>query len=315
MSIGHYVHWISSCPLVFNGVHWIQWTWCPMDMMISNRHSVQWTRRALVSINVHWTSCPLVFNGVHHGSNGHDVQWTSCVHWIHWTSCPLDPMDTIEHQLQWTWCPTDINGHQCTPCLLNTMSIGYHHVHWCSMVSIGSNGNDVQWTLMDINAHHVHWTLCPLDIIMSIGVQWCPLDPMDMMSNDVHWTSCPLYPIDTIEHQWTWCPMDINGHQCTPCPLDTMSIGYHHVHWCSMVSIGSNGNDVHWTWCPLDPMDNNSKMMLTHRFRLVMLSIGSIWMDPMDIMMSIGYLHRMMYDVHWTVQWCPLDPMDKTHNS
>ena len=109
-----------------------------------------------------------------------------------------------------------------------------------------SNGHHVQWTPLNAIVRNVQWTLCPLDITMSIGVQWCPLDPLDMMS---------------IVH------------------------------------------DVQWTWCPLDPMDNNTKMMLTHRFRLVILSIGSIWMDPMDTIGSNGH-------VHWTVQWCPLDPMD-----
>ena len=150
---------------------------------------------------------------------------------VQWTSCPLDVMSIGRH-VHWTSCPLDI------------MSNGYH-VHWTSCpMDIMSNGH--HWTPLYAmsNGHYVHWILpCPL---VSNGVQWCPLDPLDMMS---------------IVH------------------------------------------DVQWTWCPLDPMDNNTKMMLTHRFRLVILSIGSIWMDPMDTIGSNGH-------VHWTVQWCPLDLMD-----
>ena len=154
------------------------------------------------------------------------------------------------HGVHWTWCPMDINGHQCTPCPLDTMSIGHHHVHWCSMVSIGSNGHDVQWT----------W--CPLDM-MSIGSNG------QQYQNDVH----PPISFGDVVH---WIHLNgSNGHHWIQwtCPLDS-----------PMVSIGSNGHhDVHWTSSPIDTM-------------------------------SIGQSNG----VHWTVQWCPLDPMDpmdKIHNS
>ena len=108
-------------------------------------------------------------------------------------------------------------------------------------------------------------------------------------SGHVHWTR---YPMDTMpkghEVYWTWCPMEINGHQCiSSCPLV-----FNDVHW------------IQWTWYPLD---NCTRMVFTLRFRLV-LSITTIWMDPMDTIGSNGH-------VPWTcVQWYPLDIFTNIHD-
>ena len=136
----------------------------------------------------------------------------------------------------------------------------------------------------------------------------------------------------------TWCPLDImcigsNGHHWTP--LDIMSIG-HHVHWrfmdnnahnvrwCSMVSIGSKGHDIQRTWCPLDMMSIGSNEQLYPNDVHPPISFGDVVRTPLDPMdMSIGQSNGVhwiqwtswcpldiftnRHDVHWTVQWYPLD--------
>ena len=152
-------------------------------------------------------------------SIGHCKQW-----------CPLDIV-SIGHCVYWTWRPLD-NGHgvQWTCCPLDIVSIG-RYVHWTSC-------------LMDItsNGHYI----CPLDITMSIGVQWCPLDMMSIGSNEQQYQNDanPQISFGDVVH---WIHLNgSNGHHWIQwtCPLDS-----------PMVSIGSNGHDdVHWTSSPNDMM-------------------------------------------------------------
>ena len=112
-----------------------------------------------------------------------------------------------------------------SPRPMDIVSIG-HYVHWtqCPM-DVMCNGHNVQWTPLNTIVCDVQWTPCPLDITMSIGDQWCQLDPFRW----IQWTTSPN-EIGGLASFWYCCPLD---------PMDIMIIGHH----------------VHWTSCPMDPMD------------------------------------------------------------